>query len=279
MAGVLYLVSTPIGNLEDITVRALNVLRAVDGIVCERLSVTRILLQHYEIKKPIWECNDHTSTGRIESTVQKLLLGKSLAMVSDAGTPLVSDPGYGLVRACYEKNITVTAVPGPSSVLTALALSGLPMHRFVFAGFLQKTASARRTDLTHFREHEETLVFFESPLRLNAFLHDALAVLGDRTACVLRELTKKFEERRFGLLSTLQTAEAPRGEIVVVVSGASHTPAPLDQVRARLSEFGPIPGRSTQDQVMFLETVPAFRGVSKRVLYKLLCNKPLTPSE
>ncbi len=220
---MLYLVATPIGNLGDVTLRALEVLRAVDAVASEDTRKTGLLLKHFDIKKPqiaFHEHNEEQAGGRIVALLQA---GQSVAVVSNAGTPGVADPGFTLVRRAIALGLPVTMIPGPSALIMALVLSGLPSHSFTFRGFPPRKSGKRRTFLAIDRDSPHTLIFYESPHRLRDFLADALAVYGDRPAAVANELTKLFESVRRGLLSELiaQLAETePRGEYVVVIGGA-----------------------------------------------------------
>ena len=217
----LHLVATPIGNLGDITLRALWVLRGVDRILCEDTRVTARLLAHYGIDKPLTAYHDHNADRVRPTVLAALRQGETLALVSDAGTPLVSDPGYKLVRDAVAEGISVTTAPGPSAALTALILSGLPPDRFFFAGFLPPRSAARRKALAAWAGLDATLIFFEGPSRLAGSLADMAAVLGDRPAAVGRELTKRHEELRRGTLASLAASygaePAPRGELVIVI--------------------------------------------------------------
>lgn len=219
---MLYLVSTPIGNLGDITMRALEVLRAVDLIASEDTRKTSILLNHYDIHKPQKSYHAFNEKKVVPKLIEKMLEGESIAVVTNAGTPAISDPGYSLVRAAIDNDITVTAIPGPSAVIMALTLSGLPAHSFTFKGFPPRKAGARQRFIAEDGESAHTQIFYESPYRIQAFLEDALAVLGDREAVVANDLTKKFESLYRGKLSDLIEifkAEQPRGEYTVVIEG------------------------------------------------------------
>ena len=224
MAGTLYIVATPIGNLEDITQRALRVLREVDLIACEDTRHTRKLLNHFGIETSTISYHEHNERERAEQMCALIDEGKSVAVVSDAGTPLISDPGFRVVNLAIEKGITVVPVPGASALITALSASGLPSDRFFFAGFLPSRANARRAKLEKLQSIEATLIFYEAPHRIAATLRDALNVLGDREAVIARELTKLHEAFARGMLRQLveRFAEAknPRGEIVLLISGA-----------------------------------------------------------
>ncbi len=218
--GTLYLVSTPIGNLEDITRRALRILKEVDLIAAEDTRKTRRLLTHYEIKTPLtsyFEGNQRTKTEKI---VARLKDGESIALVSNAGTPIISDPGYPLLQECIAEDITIVPIPGASAVLTAAAVSGLPLHNFTFEGFLSPKSGKRKRQLTQLANEERTLILFESPHRLCRFLEDALEVMGERDIVITRELTKHFEEIFRGNISEALEKfrkTEPRGEFTIVI--------------------------------------------------------------
>lgn len=217
----LYLVATPIGNLKDITLRALEVLAAADLVLCEDTRVSAKLLQAHGLSPRLKPYHEHNAARTRPEIIRRIENGEAVALISDAGTPLVSDPGYKLVRACRDEGLNVTTLPGASAALAGLLLSGLPSDRFLFAGFLPPKSAARKAALQELASVPATLIFFESQNRLAATLADMAAVLGDREAAVLRELTKRFEEARPGPLSELAAhyAEAgpPKGEIVIAV--------------------------------------------------------------
>jgi len=221
---VLYLVATPIGNLGDISLRALEVLRAVDYVASEDTRKTGLLLKHFDIKKPQIAFHEHNEE-RAGARIMTLLAdGQSVAVVSDAGTPGVADPGFTLVRRAIALDLPVTMIPGASALVMALVLSGLPSHSFTFRGFPPRKSGKRQAFLAIDRDAPHTLIFYESPHRLRDFLADALAVYGDRPAAVANELTKMFESVRRGLLSELIASladEEPRGEYVVAIGGAT----------------------------------------------------------
>ena len=218
----LYLVATPIGNLRDITVRALEVLAAADLIACEDTRVTRKLLDHYGIATPLTSYHEHNAAHVRPKIIARLGEGAAIALVSDAGTPLVSDPGYKLVREAWAAGATVTALPGASAPVAALTLSGLPTDRFFFEGFLPAKEAARRTRIAELKRIPATLVLFETGPRIAGSLADLAAGLGPREGALCRELTKLHEEVRRGDLTTLarEAAQAgePRGEMVIVVA-------------------------------------------------------------
>jgi 16S rRNA (cytidine1402-2'-O)-methyltransferase len=221
MPGTLYLVATPIGNLADITHRALQVLRDVDLIACEDTRHTHKLLQHYGINTKTISYHEHNEQQRARELIERLQQGSNVAVVSDAGTPAISDPGFRLVRSAIENEITIVPIPGPSALVCALIAAGLPTDEFFFGGFLPARSGARRTRLQEMRSVPATLIFYEAPHRLAATLADAYEVLAEREAVVARELTKLHEEIKRGRLSELaehySTVEQPRGEIVLLI--------------------------------------------------------------
>lgn len=238
----LYLVATPIGNLRDITLRALDVLGAADLVLAEDTRVAAKLLTAYGLKRPLERYDEHSAERSAPRALEALAAGRVVALVSDAGTPLVSDPGYRLVLQAVEQGAAVHPIPGPSSVLAALTLAGLPSDRFLFAGFPPPKSAARRAWLEGLAPVRATLILFESGPRLRASLADMAAVLGPRPAAVARELTKLYEECVRGPLDALATdprLDAPRGEIVVVIgpgAEAESTPADADAALAEALE-------------------------------------------
>jgi len=265
--GTLYVVATPIGNLEDITLRALRVLREVDLIAAEDTRHTSKLLQHYGIRKFLVSYHEHNEARRVPGLVAQLRSGRSVALVSDAGMPGVSDPGYELVRACIEAGIPVVPVPGPSAILAALAASGLPTDRFLFAGFPPRRASERRRFLEELTEERATLILFESPERVVRTLQDLLEVLGNRRVAVCRELTKLHEEVFRG---TIHEAIAhlekhpPRGEITLVVEGARVSPADPERAEEELRRLLDL-GVSAREAA---KAVARTHGVSRQDAYR-----------
>lgn len=220
-AGCLYLVATPIGNLEDISLRALRVLKESDLIACEDTRQTLKLLSHFEIRKPLESYHEHNEMTRAPELVMRMEEGARVALVSDAGTPVISDPGHRLVSLCLRHKIPVIPIPGPSAIIAALAACGLPSDEFTFAGFLPARSGERRRKLKELAPERCTLVLYEAPHRLTACLQDALETLGDREATVARELTKVHEEFARGRLSELLGRfgeKSPRGEITLIVA-------------------------------------------------------------
>lgn len=224
-AGTLYVVATPIGNLGDFTPRAREILAQVSTIAAEDTRHTGQLLKHFGIATPLVSLHEHNEARRSEELIERLASGESIAVVSDAGTPLISDPGFDLVAAARARGLRVTAIPGPSAAIAALSIAGLPTDRFTFEGFLSAKASARRSQLEALRDEPRTMVFYEGPHRIKEVLSDMLEVFGaERRAVVCRELTKHFETTYVGTLEELVRTSAndvdiSRGEIVIVVSG------------------------------------------------------------
>ena len=258
MPGTLYVVATPIGNLADITQRAIQVLSTVDLIACEDTRHTHKLLQHYGLKTKTISYHEHNERQRSSELIEKLKQGQNIAVVSDAGTPSISDPGFRLVRTAIDEDITVVSVPGPSALITALVAAGLPTDEFFFAGFLPSRAGARQTRLHELSSIPGTLILYESPHRLAATLKDARAILGERQAVVARELTKLHEEIKRGRLTELAehyaTIEDVRGEIVLLI----------DRTELTVEGEEPEEGKSIVELVSFLEE----QGLDHRVALK-----------
>ena len=268
LAAGLYVTATPIGNLADITARALEVLAGADVIAAEDTRRTARLLAHYGLRTPMTPYHDHNAARALPPLIRRLHAGHSVALVSDAGTPLVSDPGYRLVAAAHAANIAVHTVPGPSSVVAALAVAGLPTDRFLYAGFLPARTNARKHALAELAGVAATLVVFETARRLPGALADMAAILGAREAAVCRELTKRFEEVRRALFDALAdhyaAAGAPKGEVVVVIAPPLQRPALGDEeldehLRAALATSSP--SRAARD-------VAALTGVARRRAYE-----------
>lgn len=268
LAPGLHIVATPIGNLKDISFRALSTLAAADAVLAEDTRTSKTLLAHYGIATPLLPYHEHNAAQMRPKILEKLRQGGKLALISDAGTPLVSDPGYKLVAEVVAQGLPVTGIPGPSAVLAALVLAGLPTDRFFFEGFLPPKAAARKARLTELSAIPGTLVFFESPRRLAEMLADAATVLGARAGAVARELTKYYENVRRGALPELANhyaeAEEARGEIVVVIgppdaSAAAAQGDTLDEaLRAALAKV------SLKEAVA---QVAAASGQPRRVVY------------
>lgn len=219
---MLYLVATPIGNLNDITLRALETLRSVDFVASEDTRKTGLLLKHFDISKPQIAFHEHNEQQAGERIEQLLKEGKSIAVVTNAGTPGISDPGFTLVRRAVNANIEVTMIPGPTAFAMALVLSGLPVHSFTFRGFPPRKTVGRCKFLAIDKDSPHTLIFYESPYRLEVFLRDALATYGDREAALANDLTKMFEKVKRGTLSSLLenvSQKEPKGEYIIVIAG------------------------------------------------------------
>ena len=271
-SGTLHLVAVPIGNPDDLTPRARATLASVSVVAAEDTRHFATLARHHGIGTRAVSYHDHNEEGRTRELVERLLAGDDVALVSDAGTPLVSDPGYRLVRAAIAAGVAVTSVPGASAVTTALAASGLPPHPFRFLGFLPRTAAARRAAFEVLAGDDATLVAFEAPRRLTDALRDALAALGDRPACLARNLTKPHERYQRGplseLIGTLEEEEddAVRGEVTLVIGGATVRSGAVVEAEAdaRLLLDGGAPSRAVQQLLV------ARHGLTKRDAYALV---------
>lgn len=220
MPGTLYIVATPIGNLADITLRAIDTLKSVDMIACEDTRHTKILLDRYEVKAPTTSFFEYNKIQKADYILRLLKEGRSIALVSDAGTPGISDPGYNIIRLAIDHNIPLVAIPGPSALITALVTSGKPTHKFVFEGFLSNKSAARRSRLKALKADGRTVVIYESPHRIIKLLADILEIYGDIEIALARELTKKFEEMRREKVSLMLghfRSVRPKGEFIVVI--------------------------------------------------------------
>jgi 16S rRNA (cytidine1402-2'-O)-methyltransferase len=272
MAGALYLVATPIGNLEDMTYRAVRVLREADVIACEDTRRTRGLLSHFGIAgKPLLSCHEHNEEARAAELAGRVAAGLSVALVSDAGMPGISDPGYRVVRAMIEAGLRVEPIPGASAVTAAVAASGLPTNAYRFCGFLPSRKGQRRKDLQALRDEGATLVFYEAPHRIAAALADIEELLGDRQIVVAREMTKLHEEFLRGAVSAVRAELAKRGplkgEIVLLAGGSRAAPAESQTpVEQRLEELV-AEGVARMDAI---KQVARERGETKRAIYSLL---------
>ncbi len=220
MPGTLYVVSTPIGNLEDITLRAIDTLKKVDLIAAEDTRHTKILLDRYGIKTSTTSYFEYNKLQKSDYLLRVLKEGKSIALVSDAGTPGISDPGYTIIRLCIDNNINVTPIPGPSGLIAALAVSGKPTDRFTFIGFLSPKPIKRKNQLKKLREEDRTIILYESPHRIEKLLADILEIYGDTELVIAREVTKKFEETRREKVSLSIEhfkSHKPKGEFIVII--------------------------------------------------------------
>jgi 16S rRNA (cytidine1402-2'-O)-methyltransferase len=270
LAPGLYVTATPIGHARDITLRALDVLKAADAIAAEDTRVTAKLLAIYGIARPLLAYNDHNAARERPRLLARLKRGERIALVSDAGTPLVSDPGFKLVREAIAEGLHVEAIPGASALLTALVLAGLPSDRFLFAGFLAPRSGERRNALAELKAVPASLVFFESPNRLRESLADMAEVLGARAAAVGRELTKLHEEVRRGTLASLAAGyvdnDTPKGEVTIVVGPPPEEAADMARVDSLLGQALPfMPVRAAADLVAEAADAPR-RAVYARAL-------------
>jgi 16S rRNA (cytidine1402-2'-O)-methyltransferase len=268
MPGSLYLVATPIGNLEDITLRALRMLREADLIACEDTRQTGKLLRHFEIvDKPMVSYHEHNEAARTPELVTKLEDGSNIALVSDAGTPLVSDPGYRLVTAAIGAGIPVVPIPGASAVLGALAAAGLPTDAFRFGGFLPAKTGQRKKTLEELRAESCTLIFYEAPHRIIDTLSDIVAVYGERPVVVARELTKLHEEFLRGTADEVRAQLAARpsvkGEITLVIGKGQSAPVPANSVEEAVRELE----QKGVPRMDAIKQVARERGLSKREVY------------
>ncbi len=253
--GALFIVATPIGNLSDISTRALETLRSADLIACEDTRHTAKLLHHFGIQKPLASYHDFNEQKKAAELGRRIQEGLKVALVSDAGTPAISDPGFRIVRFCRENAVDVFAIPGANAAVAALSVSGLPSDEFFFAGFLPSKRRARREKLESLRSLRSTLVFYEAPHRIEEAMEDMAQILGDREACISRELTKVHEESLFGKLSEIRGRIKPLGEFVVVVCGNRGQ----DQSEARVP--------------LTRESVLKTLGISRNELYDLFFKK------
>ncbi|HYV04625.1 MAG TPA: 16S rRNA (cytidine(1402)-2'-O)-methyltransferase [Blastocatellia bacterium] len=269
MSGTLFIVATPIGNLEDITLRALRVLKEADLIACEDTRHTRKLLSHYQISKPTVSYHEHNEHHRTSELIARLEAGANVALVSDAGTPLVSDPGLRVVQEAIEHGIPVVPIPGASAFVAAVAASGLSTEQFVFAGFLPSKQTARRARLAELRSLPMTIVFYEAPHRIKQALADAREMLPGRAVVIARELTKLHEEFIRSGLSEIELPEGARGEIVLLFGPPS--PGREDEVQANRSvaeDVEELMRVQRLDQKTALKRVARARGIGKSEAYR-----------
>ena len=278
--GTLYICATPIGNMEDITVRVLRILKEVDLIIAEDTRRTLKLLNYYDIKKPVESCHRHNEKKKMEFFLKKLQAGESIALVSDAGTPIISDPGEEFVKLCINNNIQITSLPGPSAVIDGLVLSGLPAHKFSFEGFLPINKGKRLNRLQQIKNDTRTLVFYEAPHKLPDTLKDMLSEFGDRKAAICRELTKIHEEVvRCTISQAIEMFKdlPPKGEFVIIVEGINE-----DKIKnEEAEEWALIPIdkhldyliSNGYDKKQAIKKIAAQRGMGKRDIYKMLINK------
>lgn len=270
-SGLLYIVATPIGNLEDITLRAMRILKEVDLIAAEDTRHTRKLLNAYEISTPLISLHEHNEREKSSAVIAKIKSGMSVAYVTDAGTPCISDPGYLLVKAARAENIRVIPVPGVSAVITALSVAGFPVDNFMFCGFLPAKENKRRKFLEDLKDEESTIVFYESPVRYMAVLQDIYNVLGDREIAVARELTKIFEEIKCGKISSFLAGGLQgkiKGEFTIIIKGKEKEPVSIsdEEIEAKLLQLKKNKEISARDAVC---EIVRQTGLSKKKVYDL----------
>ena len=270
--GCLYLVGTPIGNLEDITLRALRILKEVDQIACEDTRHTQKLLTHYDIHKPLVSYHEHNELTRAPELVVAMEQGAKIALVSDAGMPLVSDPGHRLVMLCLRHHIAVVPIPGPSALLASLSASGMPSDEFLFVGFLPARSGERRRALERLRIEERTIILYEAPHRVEECVKEALAILGDRPGCLAREVTKLHEEFIRGKLSEIATAleqRPARGEITLILGppDASDRQAQGNSAQSLAARVEELMHQAKLDRKEALKLAAKERGLSRRAAY------------
>ncbi len=277
MAGKLYLCATPIGNLEDITYRVLRTLQEVDLIAAEDTRNSIRLLNHFEIKTPMTSYHEYNKIEKAYQLVDKLREGKNIALITDAGTPGISDPGEDLVRICYEEGIEVTSLPGPAACITALTMSGLPTRRFAFEAFLPREKKERARILEELKDETRTIILYEAPHHLVATIEELYETLGDRNITVCRELTKRYEEKRKTTLSQCilyYKDTDPRGEYVLVIEGRSFEELEAEARKSwedmSLEEHMAVYENQGIDRKEAMKLVAKDRGISKRDVYQSL---------
>lgn len=271
--GCLYLVATPIGNLEDVTLRALRVLKEADQIACEDTRHTQKLLTHYDIHKPLVSYHEHNEITRSAELVVAMEQGAKVALVSDAGMPLISDPGHRLVSLCLRHKIRIVPVPGPSAVLAALSASGLPNQEFLFVGFLPARSGERRRALERLRIEDRTIVFYEAPHRVAETIAEAREVLGDRPASLAREVTKVHEEFLRGRLSEISEALSGReikGEVTLVVGPLEAAVSAEEFSQSLADRVDELMRQAKLDRKEALKLAAKERGLTRRAAYREL---------
>ena len=277
MAGKLFLCATPIGNLEDITYRVLRTLKEVDLIAAEDTRNSIKLLNHFEIKTPMTSYHEYNKIEKAYQLVDKMREGKNIALITDAGTPGISDPGEGLVRICYEEGIEVTSLPGPAACITALTMSGLPTRRFAFEAFLPREKKERALVLEQLKNETRTIIIYEAPHHLVKTLEELQEVLGNRKIAVCRELTKRYEEKQLSTIPEIldfYKENEPRGEYVLVIEGKSFE-ALAEEVKQSweamtIEEHMAVYENQGIDRKEAMKLVAKDRGISKRDVYQAL---------
>lgn len=278
--GKLYLCATPIGNLEDITLRVLNTLKQVDLIAAEDTRNSIRLLNHFDIKTPMTSYHEYNKIEKAYRLVDKMRAGSNIALITDAGTPGISDPGEELVRICYEEGIEVTSLPGPAACITALTMSGLPTRRFAFEAFLPKEKKERAAILRELKNETRTIILYEAPHRLTKTLQELLEALGDRRISVCRELTKRYEEKKITTIAeslAYYTENEPRGEYVLVVEGKTLGEVAREEQasweRMSLEEHMALYEEKGTPRKEAMRLVARDRGLSRREVYQALLSE------
>lgn len=269
--GVLYVVATPIGNLEDISMRAIRVMKEADIIAAEDTRHTRIMLNYFQISTPLISLHEHNEKEKSALIIEKINAGKDIVYVTDAGTPCISDPGFFLISKAHDENIKVIPVPGPSAVIAALSVSGFPADSFIFCGFLPARQNDRKKYLQTLKIEERTIVFYESPIRITACLNDLRDILGNREIMLAREITKKFEEIKRGDISAIideLTGRKIKGEITIIIKGEKIAATLLsdEEIKQKITEIKKNSNLSLRDTVA---TVARSTGVSKKRVYEI----------
>ncbi len=269
--GALYVVATPIGNLEDISMRAIRVMKEADIIAAEDTRHTKIMLNYFQISTPLISLHEHNEKEKSALIIEKINAGKDIVYVTDAGTPCISDPGYYLTSKAHDENIKVIPVPGPSAVIAALCVSGFPTDSFVFCGFLPARQNDRKKYLQTLKIEERTIVFYESPMRIMASLNDLYDILGNREIVLAREITKKFEEIKRGDISAIigeLTGRKIKGEITIIIKGEKLATTLLsdEEIKQKIIEIKKNSNLSLRDTV---SAVASDTGVSKKRVYEI----------
>lgn len=266
---ILYLVPTPIGNLEDMTYRGVRILGEVDYIFCEDTRVTKVLLSHFNIKTPLFKYHSFNEEIVTKTIIEKLSEGENIALVSDAGNPCISDPGYYVSREAILEGYKVVSLPGASASVTALIASGLPSDKFFFHGFLNSKPNKRKKQIEALKSVEETIILYEAPHRIIACLNDLLDILGDRDVVIAREISKKYEEYMRGKLSDIiASTDKIKGEIVIILDGASSIEEVLELNKLSITDHYQYYFEKNKDSKQAMKNVAKDRGISKSLVYK-----------
>lgn len=269
----LYLIPTPIGNLEDITLRALNILKSVDKIYAEDTRVTLKLMSHYDIKKPLDSLHEHNESAKLACVLNDLKQGSDIALVSDAGMPLISDPGYQLVTAVREAGFNVVALPGANALLPALVMSGIKTHPFLFYGFLDSKSNKRKSQIQDLKYRPETLIFYEAIHRIAQTMSDLYDILGDRNFIIAREISKAYEEIISGHLAEHQEIGTLKGELVIVIAGHSEA---IDNQELSIIEQVDFFIKSGMKKTEAMKRVSEMTGIPKNTIYQEYLNEKIS---